>query len=198
MNVRLILNRNRKRVWSAQLTQTESTLGRARGCTVRIPSSEVSRQHCRLRIENGVVTVEDLESVNGTFINGTRVRRVEIVHPGDRLTLGPVTFVVEYESATESMSGVVAIDDYPMAELDREIEAIEEAPSHPGKSTVPMVEPTEEIEQSVIPVVELEDTGQEVSILDDPSSEIRLPESGHDLRDFLLELDDLDDSTDER
>ncbi len=204
MNVRLTLNRNRKSVWTAQLTQTEATLGRARGCTIRIPSSEVSRQHCRLRVDDGVVTVEDLESANGTFLNGKRLRRIESVQPGDRLTLGPVTFVIEYEPSTESLEAVVALDDDPLVEeyteseaIEREIEPVEDPPSsQPGKSTVPIVEPTEEIEQLAQPVVELEETGEEVSILDDPSSEIRLPGSSDDLRDFLVELDDLDQHSD--
>src|SRR5262249_52854099 len=114
MNVRLTLNRNRKAVWTAQISQAEATLGRARGCTVRIPSSEISRQHCRLRMENGIVTVEDLESINGTFLNGLRVRRIESVHPGDRLTLGPVTLVVEYEPATESLEDLEVLEDLPI------------------------------------------------------------------------------------
>jgi pSer/pThr/pTyr-binding forkhead associated (FHA) protein len=204
MLVQLTLNRNRKSVWTAQITQSEATLGRARGCNIRIPSSEVSRQHCRLRIESGVVTVEDLESANGTFLNGTRVRRVETVQPGDRLTLGPVTLVIEYEPSTDSLEAVIALDDDPLVEAEGEVEAIddemevvEDPPSsQPGKSTVPIVEPTEEIEQSAQPLVQLEDTSHEVSILDDPSSEIRLPESGDDLRDFLIELDDFDQHSD--
>jgi predicted component of type VI protein secretion system len=193
MNVRLILNRNRKCVWSAELSHTEATLGRARGCTVRIPSSEVSRQHCRLRMESGVLTVEDLESVNGTFINGERVRDIETVHSGDRLTLGPITFRVEYDTATEDMPIVDGEVDFPVVEAVDEVEAVEaveEVPTKPDRSTIPMVEPTEELDQVAEPIAAMDDTGQEVSILDDPDSEIHLPDSGDDFRDFLIELDD--------
>ncbi len=193
MKVRLILNRNRKCVWSAQLSHTEATLGRARGCTVRIPSSEVSRQHCRLRMENGVLTVEDLESVNGTFVNGSRVRDVETVNPGDRLTLGPATFVVEYEPTTDSLETLGGAQEIPVVEVDDVVEVLDEAPSQPSRSTIPLEEPTEEVAE-VEPLAEAEvepvELADEVSILDDPSSEIQLPESNDDLRDFLIELDD--------
>jgi pSer/pThr/pTyr-binding forkhead associated (FHA) protein len=58
----------------------------------------VSRLHCRLLVgADGLVRVEDLGSVNGTLINGTPIHGLEVVRPGDRLGLGPVTFVVEYD-----------------------------------------------------------------------------------------------------
>jgi serine/threonine protein kinase len=97
-HVQLALYRNNKRVWARQLSGSQATLGRGQRCTVRIPAADVSRRHCRLRMEaDGLVRVEDLESVNGTFINGTPIHGLEIVRPGDRLELGPVTLVVEYE-----------------------------------------------------------------------------------------------------
>jgi serine/threonine protein kinase len=97
-HVQLALYRKNKRVWTKQLKGSQATLGRGQGCTIRIPSDEVSRQHCRLRMEaDGLVRVEDLQSVNGTFINGTQIHDLQIARPGDRLGLGSVTFVVEYE-----------------------------------------------------------------------------------------------------
>jgi serine/threonine-protein kinase len=97
-HVQLALYRKNKRVWARQLRGWQATLGRGPSCTVRIRSSDVSRLHCRLLVEaDGLVRVEDLESVNGTFINGTQIHGLEIVRPGDRLGLGPVTFVVEYD-----------------------------------------------------------------------------------------------------
>jgi pSer/pThr/pTyr-binding forkhead associated (FHA) protein len=78
-------------------------VGRAHGNAVRIPSSEVSRQHCRLMLEDGLVYLEDLNSINGTFLNGRMVRDLEVVRPGDRLGVGPVVFVVEYELSPEAL-----------------------------------------------------------------------------------------------
>jgi len=178
MNVRLVLMRNRKRVWTAQLRQAEATLGRARGCTIRIPSSEVSRQHCRLRIDNGVVTVEDLESVNGTFINDARVHDPEIVHPGDRLSLGPVTFVVEYELSPDGLrqldSGDVLEEIETRADVDVEVV---EAEKPRKEKKAPATEPMEVLDVETIPLSE----GEELNLSDSDN-----------LRDFLIELDDSD------
>jgi predicted component of type VI protein secretion system len=182
MNVRLVLERNRKRVWSTRLRSSEATLGRALGCTVRIPSSEVSRLHCRLRIDNGLVFVEDLESVNGTFVNGERVSGNEIVHPGDRLSLGSLTFVVEYELTPEALRRLGGDDDYAVLEADEDVEVVEDAPS-PTTDSPPVVEPVEEAAE----------TDAEIFHLDD-QEELHLPEGG-DLRDFLIELDDTDESS---
>ena len=102
MNVRLVVESGGKRK-VLNLRDSEAVLGRAHGNTVRIPSAEVSRQHCRLVIDDGLVRLEDLDSVNGTFLNGTRIRRSEVVRPGDHLEVGPVTFVVEYELTPDAL-----------------------------------------------------------------------------------------------
>lgn len=180
MNARLVLHRKRKRVWAAQLRSPQATLGRGRGCTVRIPSGEVSRMHCRLHLEDGLVRVEDLESANGTFVNGTQIHGTEIVRPGDRLSLGPVTFVVEYEMTPEALRRLDSGDDYEVVEAD-DVELVEDASTQPTKPSPAMVEDVEEAQE----------TGEELSILEEPE-EMHLPDGG-DLRDFLIELDDTDE-----
>src|SRR5437763_5086770 len=102
MMVRLVIEQGRRRrVFS--IREPGGVLGRARGCAVRIPSAEVSRRHCRLRLEDGLVYVEDLDSVNGTRLNGEFVYERTLVRPGDTLKLGPVAFVVEYELTPEAL-----------------------------------------------------------------------------------------------
>jgi pSer/pThr/pTyr-binding forkhead associated (FHA) protein len=101
MIVRLVVDQGGKRT-VMKLRPPAAVLGRARGNTVRIPSADVSRRHCRLLLKDGVVTVEDLDSANGTFLNGRRIKAPEYVHPGDAIEVGPVTFVVEYELTPEA------------------------------------------------------------------------------------------------
>jgi pSer/pThr/pTyr-binding forkhead associated (FHA) protein len=103
MDVRLVVEQGRRRLRVVRLRGPATRIGRARGSGVRIPSAEVSRQHCVLRVEDGLVTVEDLDSVNGTFLNGEAVVGCQVVRPGDRLNVGPVTFVVEYELTPEAL-----------------------------------------------------------------------------------------------
>ncbi len=102
MEVRLVVGQGRQRK-VFELTGPSAVIGRSRGNTVRIPSAEVSRRHCRLRMRDGQVTIEDLDSVNGTFLNGARVVGTEAVGPSDRIEVGPVTFVVEYELSMEPL-----------------------------------------------------------------------------------------------
>lgn len=81
---------------TVRLTKPESIIGRQTDCQVRIPVAEVSRQHCRLTREGeGGLWVEDLGSRNGTLVNGRPIEGRTQLQPGDSLTAGPLTFVVQ-------------------------------------------------------------------------------------------------------
>jgi predicted component of type VI protein secretion system len=110
MKVRLVVQRGGRRGKTFPIQPPGAILGRGQGSTIRIPSAEVSRHHCQIRLGDGVVTVEDLRSVNGTLLNGEPVSGIEEVQPGDRLQIGPVTFVVEYER-TERERARPAVDE---------------------------------------------------------------------------------------
>lgn len=66
-------------------------IGRKAGQDVDIglDSTSISRQHCQLRVEGGELLLIDLESTNGTSINGTKLeaRRPVSVQPGDIIQL---------------------------------------------------------------------------------------------------------------
>ncbi|HEY6362192.1 MAG TPA: FHA domain-containing protein [Vicinamibacterales bacterium] len=69
------------------------TLGRATGADFIVDAALVSRVHCRLTaLPGGQLEVRDLESTNGTFVNG---KRVEVAHlaSGDRLQVGRMELV---------------------------------------------------------------------------------------------------------
>ena len=64
------------------------TVGRATGADFIVDAPLVSRVHCRLTaLPTGELEVKDLDSTNGTFINGTRVESGKLAS-GDRLGLG--------------------------------------------------------------------------------------------------------------
>lgn len=60
---------------------------------VSLPDLSVSRYHCWLALQNGRVLIEDLASVNGTFVNGDRLRDRRELKPGDRVLVGNTQFV---------------------------------------------------------------------------------------------------------
>jgi hypothetical protein len=78
--------------WSG--AQDELLLGRHPACDVVLGDLSVSRRHARLRYHDGGWTLCDLESSNGTKVNGLRVGRCAL-RPGDRLALGSERLLVD-------------------------------------------------------------------------------------------------------
>jgi pSer/pThr/pTyr-binding forkhead associated (FHA) protein len=74
-------------------------IGTAADCDIPVDRSGVSSHHCRLtRQPGGDVTLEDLGSSEGTFVNGVRLSAPAAVTPGDAVTLGtsvPLPWPVE-------------------------------------------------------------------------------------------------------
>jgi pSer/pThr/pTyr-binding forkhead associated (FHA) protein len=69
------------------------TIGRATGADFIVDAPLVSRVHCRLTaLPNGDLEVKDLDSTNGTFVNGGRVENA-LLASGDKLQVGPVELV---------------------------------------------------------------------------------------------------------
>jgi pSer/pThr/pTyr-binding forkhead associated (FHA) protein len=101
MDVRLVLESGNTKQQTWCLHHKDTVVGRHRTCDLRILSSEVSRRHCLLHIEDVSVKVEDLDSVNGTFVNGSRVVGTQVLLPGDHLRVGPLEFTVEYNGSAE-------------------------------------------------------------------------------------------------
>ena len=63
-------------------------VGRSAMCRLVLDDPLVSRQHAEFRVEDGFVTLYDLKSINGVFVNGQRVERQSRLAPGDRVTIG--------------------------------------------------------------------------------------------------------------
>ena len=68
-----------------------ATIGRSADNTIAIPHPTISRVHARLNVEEGVWTLEDLESANGIIVDGHLVDKM-ILNSGDCFQIGVVTF----------------------------------------------------------------------------------------------------------
>lgn len=187
MTVRLVMERGRARK-VFELKGPQAVLGRAHGNALRIPSSAVSRRHCRLLVRDGLVTVEDLDSVNGTFLNGQRLKDPVIVRPGDRLEVGPVRFVVEYELTPAALARLQE-DEAPVEMLEAladgdvlDVEELEALPEVLDEAGLPLdVEPVE-----ALPYREDDSPIKPDFDFDAPW---QLPDGG-DLRDILTAIED--------
>lgn len=70
-------------------------VGRNPDCTVVLANDpKVSRLHARLLVQDGVTMVEDLQSANGVFVNGKRIRERATLRPGDQLRVGEQQLLV--------------------------------------------------------------------------------------------------------
>ena len=55
------------------VTLEKTTMGRRPDCHLRVQTNDVSRQHCELVLNKAGLSVRDLGSSNGTFVNGKRI-----------------------------------------------------------------------------------------------------------------------------
>ncbi|MDO4575186.1 MAG: FHA domain-containing protein [Planctomycetia bacterium] len=88
-----------------------ATIGRGTSADLVIAHREVSRKHCRLFVYKDLVHVQDLQSMNGTYVNGHHLQNAEmVIMPGERFSVGPVTFEIQYHKAelTPSTNGSTA------------------------------------------------------------------------------------------
>lgn len=78
------------------LADGEQIIGRDPACAVWLDAPGVSRRHARIAVERGgdVVRIEDLDSKNGTFVNGSSVRGTAPVVDGSVIQVGRVELAV--------------------------------------------------------------------------------------------------------
>ena len=72
------------------------TVGRGPRSDFVLSGALISRIHCRLLITNNELTVEDMNSTNGTFVNDQRISQSQL-NSGDRLRLGRLELIVSEE-----------------------------------------------------------------------------------------------------
>ena len=90
-------------VWRKQtfsLTDGEHLAGRDAECSIVIDAGSVSRRHARITVVAGAATIEDLDSTNGTHVNGTRISGITPLAPGDELSLGSEALQVRRRTAS--------------------------------------------------------------------------------------------------
>jgi pSer/pThr/pTyr-binding forkhead associated (FHA) protein len=116
------------------LGDRETTIGRDPAMDLVIPAGDqrfVSRLHAVIRVEDGRHVVEDRDSTNGTWVNGSRVRRVVLVD-GDEIQFGRQGPVARFRSEHAEAETVLARPGREPAE------------AHASRSLPPLPPPTSE------------------------------------------------------
>jgi hypothetical protein len=70
-------------------------IGRAGANDISIEDSFASGRHARLYDREGVVYIEDMNSTNGTYVNGRRLGAQQVLRPSDRIRIGDTEFRFE-------------------------------------------------------------------------------------------------------
>jgi pSer/pThr/pTyr-binding forkhead associated (FHA) protein len=85
-----------------ELTVDKTTIGRVDDNTFPIPEASVSSHHCEILLRGTDVVVRDLNSTNGTFINGNQVSGEAPLKPGQILRLGQIEMRLEDAAANKA------------------------------------------------------------------------------------------------
>jgi hypothetical protein len=78
------------------LTRPVTVVGRGADAELRLPDTGVSRAHAEVRLDGDGARVVDLQSTNGTLVNGRRVEEAEL-QDGDRLDIGATSLIFRSE-----------------------------------------------------------------------------------------------------
>jgi pSer/pThr/pTyr-binding forkhead associated (FHA) protein len=131
------------------------TLGRVAACDVVIDDTKASRRHATLHVDGAVVEIEDLDSSNGTLLNGKAVKR-RVLREGDVIQIGAtaITFREQAASAVAPVEDELTFDEPepaapPVRESPRPAPA-QPAPTRPASPvTPPPVETLEFLDEVV-------------------------------------------------
>ncbi|MFV1964530.1 MAG: FHA domain-containing protein [Pirellulaceae bacterium] len=87
------------------LMKTQLVVGRRESCDIVLRFGNISAHHCELLLEHGYWFVKDLNSRNGTKVNGLRVSGTKRIDPGDRLSIAKRNYNIQYSPADLGADG---------------------------------------------------------------------------------------------
>jgi adenylate cyclase len=117
---------------------SRNSLGRHPDSTLQILDKIVSKEHCRIALEGDTWVLEDLDSLNGTFLNGNRVNGKRPLVHGDEFSLGATRARFELDTRERSS----AADMVSMAQRSQRADAparVQVEPVVPAASRAPLV-----------------------------------------------------------
>lgn len=93
---------------SHELKADKTTIGRVDDNTFPIAEASVSSHHCEVLLRGTDVVVHDLNSTNGTFINGEKITE-SVLKPGQTLRLGQIELRLETDGSASAASPAPAV-----------------------------------------------------------------------------------------
>ncbi|MBW2091209.1 MAG: FHA domain-containing protein [Deltaproteobacteria bacterium] len=97
---RLILSLRGRELDKFLLGQGKAIIGRSPDCDISIDNTAISRKHASIEFKDGEYVLTDLESSNGTFLNGDKIHDPQILKPGD--SIGIAKFSLIFQEAPQA------------------------------------------------------------------------------------------------
>ena len=94
MQVQLVVTNKKQEGHIIPVNVPSFKIGRAEGCHLQSSSSSVSPLHCVIDTHDGAVSILDLGSENGTYVNGNRISSPQGLQNGDKITVGKHSFLI--------------------------------------------------------------------------------------------------------
>ncbi len=119
-----------------ELKVEKTTVGRVEENTFQIPETSVSSHHAEILLRGNDVLVKDLNSTNGTFINGEKVTEA-ILKPGQILRLGMIEMRLETEDSAAAPPTKKSLDKtrvIPQGVKMEQLEGMRPSPNFAGKT----------------------------------------------------------------
>ena len=129
MKAKLVVVQGKPEGMQIPLQGSQFVIGRDPKCNLRPASDLISKLHCVFLMDGSKLTIRDLKSTNGTFVNSQKLEGNAELKDGDLVRVGPLVFAVHVEAAAQSI---------PMPEDDDAMQwlmgssSVEEGPAEPS------------------------------------------------------------------
>lgn len=96
--------------FSVPLTREQTLIGRLDDSHIRIPAAGISRKHCEIVVRDGSISISDLGSSNGTYVNQERIDSSPLA-ASDLISVGGLVFVVQVNGEPGDIDPAVMYED---------------------------------------------------------------------------------------
>src|SRR6186997_641200 len=80
----------------------EITIGRVQGNDIVLPKGNISKRHSRIVLKDGKFIIIDMQSTNGTYVNGKKITTPQVVKSTDKIYIGDFTLQLSTNGAMDA------------------------------------------------------------------------------------------------
>src|SRR5688500_17659418 len=89
---------------SLDFDKNEITIGRVQGNDVVLPKGNISKRHSRIVLKDGKFIIIDMQSTNGTYVNGKKITTPQVIKATDKIYIGDFTLQLSGNGASAAES----------------------------------------------------------------------------------------------